>query len=235
MNRAHDAVGPLVPEPGVQRDLAGPASSARTAHLDRHFGLFSAVALNVTMLIGSGVFLTIPLILSKLAGPYALVAWLAAGLLMLADGLVWSELGAALPGSGGSYRYLLEGYGSSRWGRLLAFLFIWQFTISGPLEIATGFIAIAQISGALDPGFAQFDHDWTVRWVLAQWQEKELAVSMSPARGGSVLLGVLMVVLLYRRIRGPPWPSLRSAMSQPGSSSTSTDEQVVAQCTQCRH
>jgi amino acid transporter len=158
------------------------------------------VALNVTMLIGSGVFLTIPLILGKLAGPYALVAWLAAGLLMLADGLVWSELGAALPGSGGSYRYLLEGYGASRWGRLLAFLFIWQFTISGPLEIATGFIAIAQVSGALDPGFAQFDHDRTVRLVLAQWQGQELAISMGPARLGSVLLGVLMVMLLYRRI-----------------------------------
>jgi amino acid transporter len=158
------------------------------------------VALNVTMLIGSGIFLTIPLILGKLAGPYALIAWLGAGLLMLADGLVWSELGAALPGSGGSYRYLLEGYGSTRWGRLLAFLFIWQFTISGPLEIATGFIAIAQISGTLDAGFAQFDHDWTVRMVLAQWQQRELAVSMSPARVGSVLLGVLMVVLLYRRI-----------------------------------
>jgi amino acid transporter len=180
--------------------LAVPASSAPTAHLDRHFGLYSAVALNVTMLIGSGVFLTIPLMLGKLAGPYALVAWLAAGLLMLADGLVWSELGAALPGSGGSYRYLLEGYGRGRWGRLLAFLFIWQFTISGPLEIATGFIAIAQVSGALDPDFAQFNKDHTVRQVLAQWQGQELAVSVGPARVGSVLLGVLMVVLLYRRI-----------------------------------
>jgi amino acid transporter len=200
VSRAHDAVESLLSKPGVKGDLAVPASSARTAHLERHFGLFSAVALNVTMLIGSGVFLTIPLMLGKLAGPYALVAWLAAGLLMLADGLVWSELGAALPGSGGSYRYLLEGYGSSRWGRLLAFLFIWQFTISGPLEIATGFIAIAQVSGALDPAFAQFDHDWTFRLVLTQWQGKDLAASMSPARVGSVLLGVLMVVLLYRRI-----------------------------------
>jgi amino acid transporter len=199
VSRAQDAVGPPLSEPGGQRDLAVPASPTPTAHLDRNFGLLSAVALNVTMLIGSGVFLTIPLILGKLAGPYALVAWPAAGLLMLADGLIWSELGAALPGSGGTYCYLLEGYGSSRWGRLLAFLFIWQFSISGPLEIATGFIAIAQVSGTLHSGFAQFDHDWTVRLVLAHWQEEELAVSLGPARVCSVLLGVLMVVLLYRR------------------------------------
>jgi amino acid transporter len=158
------------------------------------------VALNITMLVGSGVFLTIPLMLGKLPGPYALLGWLLAGLLMLADGLVWSELGAALPGSGGSYRYLLEGYGACRWGRLMAFLFIWQFTISGPLEIATGFIAMAQVSGALHPGFAQFNQDWTLRWMLAHWQQRELAVSLGPAQVGSILLGALMVMLLYRRI-----------------------------------
>src|SRR5260370_28599375 len=103
------------------------------------------------MLVGSGVFLTIPLMIGKLPGPYALLGWLAAGVLMLVDGLVWSELGAALPGSGGSYRYLLESFGASRWGRLMAFLFVWQFLISGPLEIATGFIAIAPFLNHLFP------------------------------------------------------------------------------------
>src|SRR5437870_13049584 len=109
----------------------------------RHFGLTHAVALNVTRIVGAGVFITIPLMLKELPGPYALLGWLAAGALMLVDGMIWSELGAALPGSGGSYLYLLECYGRDRWGRLTAFLFIWQFLISGPLEIASGFIALA--------------------------------------------------------------------------------------------
>src|SRR4051794_10082452 len=100
--------------------------------LQRHFGLLqatalNATALNVTMIIGAGVFATIPHMLARLPGPYALLGWLAAGALVLADSLVWSELGALLPGSGGSCVYLLECYGRDRWGRLMAFLFIWQF------------------------------------------------------------------------------------------------------------
>jgi amino acid transporter len=31
--------------------------------------------------------------------------------IIIADGMVWAELGAAMPGSGGSYLYLREGYG----------------------------------------------------------------------------------------------------------------------------
>jgi basic amino acid/polyamine antiporter, APA family len=72
--------------------------------------------------------------------------------LVLCDGLVWSELGAAMPGSGGSYRYLREAYGPNGWGRLMAFLFIWQFLLSGPLEIATGLIGFGNYSAFLVPG-----------------------------------------------------------------------------------
>jgi amino acid transporter len=78
--------GPVEPEPRLQR----------------HFGLWTATALNVTMVVGAGVFVTIPLMLKELPGPYALLGWLAAGALILVDSLIWSELGAALPGSGGS-------------------------------------------------------------------------------------------------------------------------------------
>src|SRR5262245_48156322 len=123
----------------------------KTNELQRHFGLLQATALNVTMIVGAGVFITIPLMLKELPGPYALLGWLAAGALMLVDGMIWSELGASLPGSGGSYVYLLESYGRERWGRLMAFLFIWQFLISGPLEVGSGLIAIRQFSEALSP------------------------------------------------------------------------------------
>jgi amino acid transporter len=53
-------------------------------------------------------------------------------------------LGAALPGSGGSYHFLSTIYGQTRWGRLIPFLFVWQFAVSGTLEMASGYI------GALD-------------------------------------------------------------------------------------
>jgi amino acid transporter len=94
--------------------------------LVRGIGLWQATALNITLIVGAGVFATIPALAGLLPGPYALLAWAGAGLLVLMDGMVWSELAAAMPRSGGSYYYLLECYGRDRWGRLIAFLFLWQ-------------------------------------------------------------------------------------------------------------
>src|SRR5262249_1700217 len=107
----------------------------------------------MTFVVGAGVFITIPLMLKALPGAYALLGWIVAGALMLVDSMIWSELGATLPGSGGSYLYLLECYGRERWGRLMAFLFIWQFLISGPLEVASGLIAMDLLSLAPTPHF----------------------------------------------------------------------------------
>lgn len=49
-----------------------------------------------------------------------------------------------MPYSGGSYIYLRESYGKDKWGRLVAFLYIFQFLISAPIEIASGFLAMSQ-------------------------------------------------------------------------------------------
>src|SRR6266496_1782571 len=86
-------------------------------------------------MMGIGPFITIPLLMSALGGPQAMLGWIVALALVVADGMLWSELGAALPGSGGSFRYLVEAYGPATYGRLVGFLFIWQFILSGPLEI----------------------------------------------------------------------------------------------------
>ena len=120
--------------------MSDEASDRFSGDLRRQFGFWQATALNVTMIVGAGVFITIPYMLKDLPGPYAALAWVAGAILMLLDGLVWSELGAAMPGSGGSYVYLLECYGREKWGRPFAFLFIWQFLISGPLELGSGLI-----------------------------------------------------------------------------------------------
>jgi amino acid transporter len=170
--------------------------------LQRHFGLLQATALNVTMIVGAGVFITIPLMLEKVPGPYALLGWLAAGALVLVDSLVWSELGATLPGSGGSYLYLLECYGRQRWGRLMAFLFIWQFLLSGPLEIASGLIAMDSFSQSLSPAFQEYNRAHTFKVVLWQGEkpEEQMDLTISPARLGCMAVGVVILVLLYRRV-----------------------------------
>ena len=166
--------------------------------LRRHFGLLQATALNVTTIVGAGVFITIPPMLEKMPGPYALLGWLAAGVLILLDSLIWSELGATLPGSGGSYLYLLESYGRERWGRLMAFLFIWQFLLSGPLEIASGLIAMDSFSQSLSPAFQAYNQANTLKIDL--WPQEGMDLTISPARLGCMGIGLLILVLLYRRI-----------------------------------
>src|SRR5215468_9478335 len=116
---------------------AVPATPQSPAALPRRFGLLQATALNMSNMIGIGPFITIPALMAAMGGPQAMLGWAVGLVIACGDGLVWSELGAAMPGSGGSYLYLRDGFGRQTFGRLIAFLFIWQFIFSGPLEIAS--------------------------------------------------------------------------------------------------
>src|SRR5438132_13591217 len=96
-------------------------SENTAAPLPRTLGVWQATALNVTNMVGIGPFVTIPAFLAAMHGPQALVGWILGAVLVVCDGLVWAELGAALPGSGGSYRYLSEIYGPRKLGHLCPF------------------------------------------------------------------------------------------------------------------
>ena len=146
-------------------------------HLERSLGLLEATALNMSNMVGVGPFITIPLILSSMGGPQCMLGWLLGAVLSLCDGLVWSELAAAMPGTGGTYLYLRESFRKTRLGAILPFLFIWQFIFSAPLEIASGYIGFAQYLG----------YFWRS---IGVWQTKFAAAGV----------GVLVVLLLYRRI-----------------------------------
>jgi amino acid transporter len=122
--------------------------------LPRRFGLLQATALNMINMIGIGPFITIPLLMTALGGPQAMLGWIVALVIVICDGMVWSELGAAMPASGGSFGYLREAFGRATYGRLMAFLFVWQFILSGPLEIASGYIGFSQYIGYIWPGFS---------------------------------------------------------------------------------
>src|SRR3989449_6381275 len=119
--------------------------------LIRGVGLWGATTLNMIDMIGVGPFITIPLIIAAMGGPQAMLGWILGALLVVCDGLVWAELGAAVPGSGGSYRYLSGIYGARKLGRLMSFLFIWQLTFSAPLSIASGSIGLAQYATYIFP------------------------------------------------------------------------------------
>ena len=133
------------------RDVVGPETPEDGWMAERRLSLLEAVSLNMSLMVGIGPFITLPALVGTLGGP-AVDDRLGAGrLVALADGMVWSELAAAFPGSGGTYHFYDAAYGASRVGRMLKFLFVWQFFFSGPLEIASGAIGLAKYLGYFFP------------------------------------------------------------------------------------
>ncbi|MDE3109870.1 MAG: APC family permease [Acidobacteriota bacterium] len=160
--------------------------------LERGLGLVEATSLNMTFMVGIGPFVVIPFVIQEMhGGTQSLVAWAAGAVLAACDGCIWAELGAAMPQAGGSYVFLREAYGPARWGRLLAFLYIWQTLFQGPLSIA---------SGAL--GFADYSAYLVNR---SSWLTRAIAGTASALRvhaDNIVAAAILLIVigLLYRRI-----------------------------------
>lgn len=178
-----------------------PQKTDSSSHgLIRGMGLWSATALNMIDMIGVGPFITMPLVVAAMGGPQALLGWIAGALLAVCDGLVSAELGAALPASGGSYRYLREIYGPQSWGRLISFLFIWQVSFSAPLSIATGCIGLAGYAAYYWPGletvYAHHQAAVQIPWLgplQAGW-------IVTPGTALAVVICLFTVLLLYRRI-----------------------------------
>jgi amino acid transporter len=161
--------------------------------LQRKLGVLQSVSLNMSLMVGIGPFITIPLFVEKMGGPQAMIGWILGALLALADGTVWSELSAAFPGSGGTYHFYDAAYGSSRAGRLLKFLFVWQFLFSGPLEVATGAIGLAKYLSYFLPALAEPAWNWGS---LLPFLDRNVVWEQVAAIG----IMVLVTVLAYRRI-----------------------------------
>ncbi len=144
--------------------------------LERRLGLMQATAINMIDMVGIGPFITLPMVIGLMNGPWFLYAWLAGAVLSFVDAMVWSELGAAFPKAGGSYNFLKEAYGQHKAGKFMSFLFVWQTMIQAPLVIASAAIGFASYFSYLVP--------------LTTFASKSVS-------GGVV---VLIVVLLYRKI-----------------------------------
>jgi amino acid transporter len=144
----------------------------------RALGLRGALSANILNMVGVGPFITIPLALSSMGGPQALLGWLLGAVLCMYDGLIWAELGSALPRSGGPYHYLREAFGADRLGKLFGFLFLWQTLLTGPLSIASGTVGFAQYTTYLFPS-------------LSPWMLTAVAVGLC----------LINTALLYRDVR----------------------------------
>ncbi len=137
-------------------------------------------------MIGVGPFITLPLLLSTMGGPQAMLGWILGALLAVCDGLVWAELGAAMPEAGGTYRFLRTIYPGA-FGRFLAFLFVFQLIFSAPLSVASGSIGLAQYAGYLAP---------VLRTHTASWGR----LVASPGTAIAIAAILLAILLLYRNL-----------------------------------
>ena len=121
----------------------GTGGTPGTPDLSRSLGLWEATATNIISMVGVGPFLTIPFMVAAMNGPHVIYAWLAGLVLALFDGLVYAQLGAALPGSGGGYLYLREAFKPFGLGNLMGFLFIFDTILVAPLSVAGGAVGVS--------------------------------------------------------------------------------------------
>ena len=133
-------------------------------------------------MIGVGPFITIPLIISAMGGPQAMLGWILGAMFAMCDGLVWAELGAAMPGSGGSYRYLREIYGAAKTGPAdVVSLYLAAHLQRSALD-CVGRIGLARYATYILPGLEHpyADAHWTLH--LPYWVALEIRWLISGAR-----------------------------------------------------
>src|ERR1700687_4444781 len=176
------------------------AASEGKPQLVRGIGLGSGNGVKLIDMIAAAPFITIPLIVTAMGGPQAMLGWALGAMLAVCDGLVWAELGAAMPGSGGSYRYLREIYGPQRLGRAVSFLFIWQLSFSAPLSIASGAVGLSQYAAFFWPGLERVWAARTLSLNLPLLGQLQVAWVAMPATLLAIGVVLFTAFLLYRRI-----------------------------------
>ncbi|MFD9094460.1 APC family permease [Streptomyces collinus] len=164
----------------------------------RRVGPFQATAINMSQMCGIGPFVTIPLMVAAFGGPQAVIGFVAGAVLALCDGLVWAELGAAMPGSGGSYVYLRQAF-QYRTGRLMPFLFVWTAMLFIPLIMSTGVVGFVQYLGYLAPGLGRTQGDLIGLGVIALvvlllWRGVEHIARLTAVMWAVMIASVVLVI-----------------------------------------
>ena len=113
--------------------------------LKKELSRFDLTMIAIGSMIGSGIFLTPSIIASAIPFPSLIIfVWLIGGIQALCGALTFAELGSMMPGAGGVYVYLSEGY-----GKLAGFLYGWAYF----LVVNTGGIAALSVAFATYLGY----------------------------------------------------------------------------------
>ena len=167
MKRSSNKVRAAAIAPGNSVD--GPGQSEQ--RLSPVLGLFSALAIVVGGVIGSGIYLKPALVAREMGGHVGLVLalWIVCGLINLCGALTLAELAAMMPRAGGTYLFLREAY-----GRACAFVWSWaEFWV-----IRSG--AIAALAIGITMSLRPLLDSWDIQYANEQWAaiEKSVAVAV---------------------------------------------------------
>jgi APA family basic amino acid/polyamine antiporter len=117
-----------------------PEPEASRFDLKRDLGIWSAAAIVVGTVIGSGIFLVPNAMVKNVGSPGMVFAvWIFGGMLTLFGALSYAELAAALPQAGGEYVYLREAYGPL-WGFIYGWTQMWVAKSGSIATLAAGFV-----------------------------------------------------------------------------------------------
>ncbi len=146
-------------------------------------GLFSATAIVMGSMIGSGIFIVSADMSRTLGSPALLIgAWLVTAVMTIIGALSYGELAAMMPKAGGQYVYLREALGPI-WG----FLYGWTlFLVIQTGTIAAVGVAFGKFLGVFFPGVSQS------RWI---WHVGTGAVGLNTANLVAIGVITLLTVL----------------------------------------
>ena len=144
--------------------------------LRRRIGLFGAVMLGLGSILGTGVFVGLPMA-TALAGPWVLLAIVLAGLLAFCSAMSSAQLAAADPVAGGTYEHECRLL-SSAWG----FTAGWTFLLAKSASAATAALAVCEVSSN--------DHELSKRGIY-------IGVSLpDQARRMNLVISVVVIMAL---------------------------------------
>jgi basic amino acid/polyamine antiporter, APA family len=156
-------------------------------------GLFSATAIVVGSMIGSGIFL-VPADIGRNVGSPALLiaAWLVTAVMTIIGALSYGELAAMMPKAGGQYVYLREALGPI-WG----FLFGWTlFLVIQTGTIAAVAVAFGKFLGVFFPAVSSSHWIWHIAHVPAWHVGPMVLGNMDIGLNTANLAGVVIILLL---------------------------------------